>query len=62
MSVRKQGFLTTFEQVMDKTALILLLLAVVVLVVGLWSIFSETLWVVASFLETLLYPTISTPE
>ncbi|WP_156124030.1 Ecr family regulatory small membrane protein [Enterobacter sp. Bisph1] len=47
---------------MDKTAWLLLALAVVVLVVGMWSIFSETLWVLVSCLETMLYPTISTPE
>lgn len=44
---------------MDKTAWLLLALAVVVLVLGLWSIFSEALWDVVGFFETLFYPTLS---
>ncbi len=61
MRVRQARFLNRFEYVMDKTAWLLLSLAVVVLVLGLWSIFSDTLWVLVCYLETLLYPTISAP-
>lgn len=44
-----------------KTELMLLILVLSVLSAGLWFVLSGTIWVVISWLETLLYPAIVTP-
>jgi len=49
-------------QVMSKTEILLILLILVILIVGIWFIFSDHIWVLVSYLETLIYPDIVTPE
>ncbi|MEW5562161.1 Ecr family regulatory small membrane protein [Enterobacter asburiae] len=47
---------------MSKTEIFLILLILVILIVGIWFIFSDQIWVLVSYLETLIYPDIVTPE
>lgn len=47
---------------MSKTEIALIILVVLILVCGIWFIFSDHIWVLVSYLETLLYPEIVTPE
>lgn len=47
---------------MFKTEIILVLLFFVVLGLGIWFIFSEEIWAFVSLIETMLYPTIVTPN
>gem|GEM_PF-608623 len=49
-------------QAMSKTEIFLILLILVILIVGIWFIFSDQIWVLVSYLETLIYPDIVTPE
>lgn len=46
---------------MSKTEIILVLLFLIVLVLGVWFIFSDEIWTFVSEIETMLYPTIVTP-
>jgi len=50
------------SQAMSKTEILLILLVLVILIVGIWFIFSDQIWVLVSYLETLIYPDIVTPE
>lgn len=47
---------------MSKTEITLLMLIALVLIFAFWFISSNQLWVVVSFLETRLYPTIVAPQ
>ncbi|EOW1326299.1 MULTISPECIES: Ecr family regulatory small membrane protein [Klebsiella] len=47
---------------MSKTEIFLLLVILLILGSALWFIFSDEIWVLVSYLETLLYPTLITPE
>ena len=47
---------------MSKTEIALIILVLLILAVCVWFIFSNELWVMVSYLETLLYPEIVTPE
>jgi hypothetical protein len=47
---------------MSKAEIALIILVVLLLIVGIWFIFSDQLWVLVGYLETLLYPEIVTPE
>lgn len=46
---------------MKKLETVMLILILGVLLSGLWLVLSGKIWVVVSWLETLLYPTIVTP-
>lgn len=48
--------------VMSKTEIILIILVVIILTFAIWFVFSNQIWVLVSYLETLLYPEIVTPE
>ncbi|HEX4502730.1 MAG TPA: Ecr family regulatory small membrane protein [Scandinavium sp.] len=47
---------------MSKTEITLIILVVLVLIIGFWFIFSNQIWIFVSYLETLLYPDIVTPQ
>ncbi|MRS16133.1 Ecr family regulatory small membrane protein [Enterobacteriaceae bacterium RIT691] len=47
---------------MSKTEIILIILVVIILTFAIWFVFSNQIWVLVSYLETLLYPEIVTPE
>jgi hypothetical protein len=47
---------------MSKTEIALIILVVLVLIIGFWFIFSNQIWIFVSYLETLLYPDIVTPQ
>ncbi|AEG99444.1 hypothetical protein EGH67_15640 [Klebsiella aerogenes] len=47
---------------MSKTEIFLLLIILLILGSALWFIFSDEIWVLVSYLETSLYPTLITPE
>ncbi len=54
--------LLTVSPAMSKTEIVLIVLVIVMLGIGIWFIFSNQIWVLVSYLETLLYPDIVTPE
>jgi len=47
---------------MSKTEILLILLVLVILCFSIWFILSDQVWILVSYLETLLYPDIVTPE
>ncbi|WP_148097667.1 Ecr family regulatory small membrane protein [Trabulsiella odontotermitis] len=47
---------------MSKMEIVLLLLVLVILIFGIWFIFSDTIWVAVSAIESRLYPAIVAPE
>ncbi|SNY73884.1 hypothetical protein SAMN02744775_03061 [Enterobacter sp. CC120223-11] len=47
---------------MSKTEILLILLVLVILCFSIWFILSDQIWALVSYLETLLYPDIVTPE
>ncbi|HEY2454872.1 MAG TPA: Ecr family regulatory small membrane protein [Scandinavium sp.] len=47
---------------MSKTEIALIILVILLLVIGFWFILSNQIWVFVSYLETLLYPDIVTPQ
>ncbi|ELY3086779.1 Ecr family regulatory small membrane protein [Klebsiella aerogenes] len=47
---------------MSKTEIFLLLIILLILSSALWFIFSDEIWILASYLESLLYPTLIAPE
>lgn len=47
---------------MSKTEIALIIIMLLILAVCVWFIFSNQIWVMVSYLETLLYPEIVTPE
>ncbi|ADO48209.1 Ecr family regulatory small membrane protein [[Enterobacter] lignolyticus] len=47
---------------MGKTEVIMIILILLILGCGIWFVFSDQLWTMVSYLETLLYPGIVTPE
>lgn len=47
---------------MSKTEIALLCLVMLVLLFGIWFVFSDQLWTLVGYLETLIYPTVVTPE
>ncbi|WP_330983595.1 MULTISPECIES: Ecr family regulatory small membrane protein [Enterobacterales] len=47
---------------MSKTEIALIIIVLLILAVCVWFIFSNLIWVMVSYLETLLYPEIVTPE
>ncbi|HDU3682489.1 TPA: Ecr family regulatory small membrane protein [Klebsiella aerogenes] len=47
---------------MSKTEFFLLLIILLILGSSLWFIFSDEIWVLVSYLETSLYPTLITPK
>ncbi|UJD94824.1 MULTISPECIES: Ecr family regulatory small membrane protein [Enterobacteriaceae] len=46
---------------MEKTEVILILIILVIIIFGLWFIFSGQMWHLAAFLENWLYPSIDAP-
>lgn len=47
---------------MGKTEVVMIILILLILGCGIWFVFSDQLWIMVSYLETLLYPWIVTPE
>ncbi|EPL8002903.1 Ecr family regulatory small membrane protein [Klebsiella aerogenes] len=47
---------------MSKTEIFLLLVILLILGSALWFIFSDEIWILVSYLETLLYPSLIAPE
>jgi hypothetical protein len=47
---------------MSKTEIALTILVLVILGFGIWFILSDQIWLLVSYLETLLYPDIVTPQ
>jgi hypothetical protein len=47
---------------MSKIEIALTILVLVLLGLGIWFILSDQIWMLVSYLETLLYPDIVTPE
>lgn len=47
---------------MSKIEIALIILVLLILGVGIWFILSDQIWHMVSYLETLLYPDIVTPE
>jgi hypothetical protein len=51
-----------YSVAMSKTEIALIILVILLLVIGFWFILSNQIWVFVSYLETLLYPDIVTPQ
>ncbi|MEY7843143.1 Ecr family regulatory small membrane protein [Klebsiella africana] len=47
---------------MSKTEIFLLIILAVILLGCLWFIFSDEIWLLLGYLESLIYPTFSVPE